>query len=81
MIKPISIPRGIANIFLIGLANADSYNEETQYRPDKIHSNNGISGIKDEIIDNYISVMSPIEACKGTIEIFVQPLFKSYFGV
>lgn len=79
MIKPITIPRGIANIFILGLATADFYDEATQYRPDKIHSNNGISGVKDEIVNDYLSVTSPIEARKGTGEIFADSLFKSYF--
>ena len=81
MIKPLTIPRGVANLFILGLATVDSFNEKTQYRPDKIHEDNQISGIKDEIVDNYISVISPITATKGKAEIFIQPLFKSYFEV
>lgn len=81
MIKPITIPRGVANLFILGLATVDVYNEKTQYRPDKIHEDNQISSMKDEIVNNYISVISPISATKGKAEVFAQPLFKSYFEV
>ena len=81
LLKPISIPRGVANIFVLGLSNLDVFNEKTQYRPDKLHAENGTDSMTDEITDNYMSVVSPIEARKGTGEILTDSLFKSYFGV
>ena len=79
MISPINIPRGVANLFVLGLGSIDTFDEETQFRPDKIHHKNSSSRIKDEMIDNYISMISPISAVKGSAEIFTNSLFKSYF--
>ena len=35
MLKPITIPRGVANIFLLGLSTVSVYTEQTEHRPDK----------------------------------------------
>jgi len=81
MIKPVNIPRGTAILFSIGLVAYDVYTEATQYRPDQILEKNGISGIKNEVLDNYMSICSPISAVKGKRELFVSDLFRSYFEV
>jgi hypothetical protein len=81
MLKPLKIPRGVANVFILGEAQVDYFWERTQFRPDFLLDDAGRYGIKDELTSNYISNLSPITAVKGRAEIIPNELFKSYFGV
>ena len=80
MLKCINIPRGVANLFLPGLAIPASFNERTQYRPDKLMIDVGEDDMKVELMSNYLSILSPISAKKGKSEIFPDNLFQAYFG-
>ena len=80
MIKCLTIPRGVANLFLLDCANVGVFDERTQHRPDKLMIKYGEDNIKHEMISNYISVQSPISAVKGTSEIYPNNLYEAYFG-
>lgn len=80
MLKPITIPRGVANIFLLGLSTVSVYTEQTEHRPDKLMDDVDEDSMRYEILSNYLSVISPISATKGKGEVFPMQLFDSYFG-
>lgn len=80
MIKCITVPRGVANIFLLDCADVGTFSERNEHRPDKLMIEMGEDSISHEMISNYMSVKSPISAKKGTSEIFPNSLFKAYFG-
>ena len=75
MIKPITIPRGIANIFMLGLSDATTVTEIYAFRPDRINSS-----MRDEIINNHMSNTSPISCEKKKEYKVVDNMFKTYFG-
>ena len=75
MFKPISAPRGIANIFSIGMCEIGVVTENWQHRPDKENL-----GMRDELINNNLSNTSPISCKKGMVYKFSNVTFKSYFG-
>lgn len=75
MMNPISIPRGIANIFLVGMCDEVQITEDWKYRPDKKNL-----GMRAEIINNHLSNVSPISCEKGKRYVFTNNLFMTYFG-
>ena len=75
MISPLKIPRGVANLFAIGMAEGDIVNENTQFRPDFLNND-----IRTEIINNWMTNISPISLEKKQAYIFVDVTFISYFG-
>ena len=75
MIKPIVFPRGIANLFSIGMSSEEKVAENWEYRPDK-----ACLGMRDELINNNLSNVSPISCVKGKTYKKAGTVFKAYFG-
>lgn len=73
--KPLIIPRGIANIFSVGLCDEGSITEKYEHRPDLINRS-----MKEEIINNYMSLTSPVSATKGKSYKMTSLMFRTYFG-
>ena len=73
--KPIAFPRGIANLFSIGLSSASAVGEDWQFRPDKV-----CGGMRAEIINNNLSNISPISCEKGKPYKFANQTFMGWFG-
>ena len=73
--KPIAVPRGIANIFSIGLSSQSSVTENWEYRPDKMNE-----GMTMELINNNLSNTSPISCKKGTPYKLSTRTFAGWFG-
>lgn len=80
MLKPVKIPRCVANLFSIGNSADMVITENFEYRPDKIPESVNVPSINEEIVDNYISNKSPITLRKGDIYTVTDKLFKGYFG-
>ncbi|MBR4397037.1 MAG: hypothetical protein IKS48_07360 [Eubacterium sp.] len=79
MLKPLKIPRGIANIFRIGNSTEIKIPEKWAYRPDQILESVGSESMKGELANNYLSVKSPISLSKGTPYVIADSLFEGYF--
>lgn len=75
MFKPIVFPRGIFNLFSIGMSSEEKVTDEFEYRPDKT-----CLGMKDELINNNLSNISPISCVKGKTYKKAGTVFKAYFG-
>lgn len=80
MLKPIKIPRGIANIFAVGNSTDMNIIESLEYRPDKIQEMINTPSMAKELTDNYMSNVSPITLKKGSDYIITDNLFKGYFA-
>lgn len=80
MIKPIKIPRCVANILSIGNYAELTINENFEYRPDRIPETLNMPSMREEIIDNYMSNKSPITLKKGDTYIVTDGMFKGYFA-
>ena len=80
MLKPIKIPRCVANLFSIGDSAEMTITEVFEYRPDKIPESINVASINEEIVDNYISNKSPITLRKGDVYTVTDKLFKGYFA-
>ena len=80
MLKPVKIPRCVANLFSIGNSADMSIVEEFEYRPDKIPASVNVPSITEEIVDNYMSNKSPITLKKGDVYTVTDKLFKGYFA-
>ena len=80
MLKPVKVPRCVANLFTIGNSTDMTITEAFEYRPDKIPESVNMPSITEEIVDNYISNKSPITLRKGDIYTVTDKLFKGYFG-
>ena len=80
MLKPIKIPRCIANLFSIGNSTNINIIEDFEYRPDKIQEMINTPSISKELVDNYISNKSPITLKKGDTYTITDGLFKGYFA-
>lgn len=79
MLKPLKLPRGICNLFAIGDSATISLPEKWNHRPDKILESVGCKSMKNEIINNYMSVTSPISLKKGDPYVITDNLFNKYF--
>lgn len=79
MLKPLKLPRGVCNLFAIGDSATVTIPEKWSYRPDKILESVGQKSMKGEIINNHISVSSPITLKSGDDYIIVDSLFRKYF--
>ena len=80
MLKLVKVPRGVANLFIIGNSASMTITEKFEDRPDKIPESLNMASIREEIIDNYISNKSPITLRKGQTYIVTDALFKGYFA-
>ncbi len=80
MLKPIKIPRGIANIFAVGDSTDMNITEDLEYRPDKIQEIINTPSMAKEIVDNFMSNISPITLRKGDTYVITDNLFKGYFA-
>ncbi len=80
MLKPVKIPRCVANIFSIGNSTDINIIENFEYRPDKIQETLNAPSMNKELIDNYMSNASPITLRKGSIYTITDNMFKGYFG-
>jgi hypothetical protein len=75
MFKPIRFPRGIANLFSIGLCSKQIVGEGYQHRPDKLSG-----GMKEELINNNLSNISPISCEKGKVYSTASQMFIGWCG-
>jgi hypothetical protein len=75
MMKPLKIPRGVAYLFCQDLVTGDEATEDTQYRPDFLNND-----MRNEIINNWLSHISPISLVKKTPYLISDVMFMSYFG-
>lgn len=80
MIKPVKFPRCVANLFSLGNSTTMTITEDLAHRPDKIPTMLNQPSMREEVIDNYISNISPITLKKGDEYIVTDALFKGYFG-
>ena len=80
MLKPVKIPRCVANLFSIGNSVDITITENFERRPDKIPESVNVASIREEIVDNYISNKSPITLKKGDTYTVTDKLFKGYFA-
>lgn len=80
MLKPLNIPRGVAKIFMLGNSNEIVINETYNHRPDRILANYGMKSIMKELVNNYLSNISPISCKNGTEYIVTDSLFNAYFS-
>jgi hypothetical protein len=81
MIKPITLPRGIAQIFSMGDRLLIDINEQNEYRPDRVVDSGDPNRIKKEFMNNNLSNLSPISFKKGHYYFAIDDTFMSYFGV
>jgi hypothetical protein len=75
MIKPLNIPRGVAYLFCQDLFSGETVTADTQYRPDFLNND-----MRNEIINNHLSNVSPISLTKKTYYMITEVMFMSYFG-
>lgn len=75
MIRPVRLPRGVSNILMLGDAEIDTVREGFQHRPDLLNNS-----FRNEVINNWVSVTSPIDCKKGTTYIVTGVKFMSFFG-
>lgn len=75
MMKPLNIPRGVAYLFCQDLITGETVTEDTQYRPDFLNND-----MRNEIINNHLSNVSPISLTKKTLYLITEVMFMSYFG-
>ncbi len=80
MLKPVKIPRCVANLFSIGNSSTMKIIEDFEHRPDKIPAKFNMPSIREELVDNYISNKSPITLSKGDEYTVTDALFKGYFA-
>ena len=80
MFKPVKLPRGVANIFLVGNSANVKLKSNAQYRPDKILEVTGNKSVLGEMINNYMSNKSPITLHSGDEYKITDSLFNAYFG-
>ena len=79
MLKPLKIPRGVANIFVLGDSTTQKINEYTKYRPDKILEQYGMESMSKEIVNNYLTNISPISCKSDVTYVIADALFNGYF--
>ena len=79
MLNPLKIPRGVANILMLGNVSSININENLSYRPDKVLDSYGMKSMLKEIVNNYVSNTSPISCQNGTEYIITDSLFNAYF--
>lgn len=79
MLKPLKVPRGVANIFMIGCVDVKKINEEFSYRPDKILNKYGMKSIGKEMVNNHLTNLSPISCTTGKEYFVTDALFNAYF--
>jgi len=79
MLKPLKIPRGIADLFVLGDSSEIPIIESWKRRPDKILVSIGQASMRSEIINNYISNKSPITLKNGDTYTVTDDLFEGYF--
>ena len=75
MLKPLNIPKGVAYLFCQGLSYVNEVKEEDQFRPDLLNN-----GLRNEVINNYMSETSPISFLKHNYYIITDVMFMAYFG-
>lgn len=80
MIKPVKFPRCVANLFSLGNSTIITIREDLEHRPDKIPTMLNQPSMKEELVDNYISNVSPITLKKGDSYVITDTLFKGYFS-
>ena len=80
MLKPVKIPRCVANLFAIGNSTDLNIVEDFAYRPDKIPEQFNVPSLRDELVDNFMSNASPITLSKGENYVVTDNLFKGYFA-
>jgi hypothetical protein len=73
--KPLKIPRGIAMLFCQGLATSVMVDEDNQYRPDFLNND-----MRNEVINNWMTNVSPISLTKRRHYMITDVMFMSYFG-
>jgi len=81
MIRSITLPRGVAQIFSMGNRYLVNINEQNECRPDRVVDSGDPNRIKKEFMNNSLSNMSPISFKKGYYYFAVDDIYMSYFGV
>ena len=80
MIKPLVIPRGIANIMKLGNCIEIDVVQNWYHRPDKlIDEITPAPSMVLEVMNNYVSNTSPISLKKNSTYTIVDNMFKEYF--
>jgi hypothetical protein len=80
MLKPLKLPRGVLNIFAINNSSKITITQDYEHRPDKIFAKVNKPSMRDELVDNYMSNISPISLSKGDSYVVTDTLFKGYFA-
>jgi len=75
MVKPLNIPKGVAYLFCQDLIYGSEVKEEEQFRPDLLNNS-----MRNEIINNYVSEVSPISLIKHKFYMITDVMFMTYFG-
>ena len=80
MIHPLNIPRGVGNIFKLCNCFELLCRQEWTHRPDQLINDMApMPSMKLEILDNYVSNISPISLKTGSAYTMVDNMFKEYF--
>ena len=79
MLRPLKIPRGVANLLSIGNSSTIIIDEKYKHRPDKILDSMGMKSLSKEVTNNYMSVTSPISCENQDVYTITDSLFNSYF--
>ena len=79
MLTMLKVPRGVANLFVLGNSSEITITEEFNHRPDKILDQYGMKSFVKEMVNNYMSNISPISCKNGIPYIVTDSLFNGYF--
>ena len=79
MMNPLTISRGVALLFSLGMRTEVLIDENRNYRPDKVLAEGTNSRIKKEFVNNHISNISPLTCKKGKHYFVMNEMFNSYF--
>lgn len=79
-LKPLSISRGVAILFATDLSVTGTVTDLIQYRPDKVLGYLSVPSIKGEMINNFMSNISPLSMENGESYTVTGTMFNGYFG-
>lgn len=80
MLNPITIPKGVAKILMVGNYTSYLITEEYEHRPDLVLEKVNKKSVSNEIINNYMNDISPIHLSKNSIYNVMGNNFIGYFG-
>lgn len=76
---PLNVPRGVGMLFSVGNSRRVTINENQDRRPDRVLGDYTSSPMKEELVNNYITNVSPISCKKGISYTIVDSTFTAYF--